>query len=189
MIETPFLCRQHFLGEHNEIHKAIGGMRKGRSIKKYLEKNQLAPQLFKKRHAQLEKEFRRRGYQHNSPFPADFQSDQIGYIDVAKNIIELMSRCPECQKLLSTKYVIRNGLVGSRTQVLWADNIRAEKFKLLEKASPWSNEDLFRQLSSLVSNEASAAWWINTRNKSIDQILLNTYNRRKDLFSVNKRIV
>ena len=53
MVDPKIMCRQHLLGEHNELHKLAGSLRLKKSIKGYLEKGELDPSQANKRHAEL----------------------------------------------------------------------------------------------------------------------------------------
>ena len=37
MVEPKKMCRKHLMGEHVEIHMLIGSMRKGKSIKGFID--------------------------------------------------------------------------------------------------------------------------------------------------------
>jgi len=97
MIEPSLLCRQHLLGEHNEIHKAIGGLKKGRSIRGHLENKNLAPQYFRERHNELVEEMKKRNYNHQSSLPEEFPIVE-GEVDKIVNLLELYMRCGECRE-------------------------------------------------------------------------------------------
>jgi len=95
MLTPDILCRQHLLGEHNELHMLAGCIRLNKSLKGYIEKGHIAVHLARIRHEQLVQEFERRGYNHKSPFP-DIELWEEGEIDFERNIRDLCDRCPEC---------------------------------------------------------------------------------------------
>ena len=99
MVKPEYLCRNHLLGEHKEIHQAIGSIIKGKSIKGHIEKGQIEVHNLKNRHKQLVKELKRRGYKHLSPLKK-FKSYNAGKIDIQKNYAELEKRCKNCRKLI-----------------------------------------------------------------------------------------
>lgn len=66
MIDPKIMCRQHLLGEHVEIHMFIATMRRGKSVKGYLQKGLLEVHNLYARHEELVEEMNRRGYNHNS---------------------------------------------------------------------------------------------------------------------------
>jgi hypothetical protein len=101
-VPTKFLCRQHLLGEHNEVHSLIGCIKKGTSLKGYIDKGLVEVHNIKKRHDALVEEMGRRGYNHLSPLP-EFTCQETGYVNVEQNIEELRRRCKECRERI-TKY-------------------------------------------------------------------------------------
>jgi hypothetical protein len=95
-IDPKLLCRQHLLGEHNEIHKSLGFIRAGRSADGWLRKGQIDPITYVARHAQLTFEMMRRGYNHQSPLDVSDIVLPIGNIDVEYNMRDLQDRCENC---------------------------------------------------------------------------------------------
>jgi hypothetical protein len=98
MVDTKIMCRQHLLGEHNEIHKWLGSYNKGISVRGYLEKGLIEPIAIVDRHNELVGEMKRRGYNHRSPLPHfEFIPEILEYkIDKGSALIELIRRCPRC---------------------------------------------------------------------------------------------
>ena len=97
-VDTKLLCRQHLLGEHNEVHAFVGTINKGISIKGYINNGLVDVYGIRFRHLQLEREMIRRGYKHNSPLPK-FDAKQFSYpgiVDVEANLVELKKRCQHC---------------------------------------------------------------------------------------------
>jgi molybdopterin converting factor small subunit len=107
MINPKFLCRQHLLGEHYEIHSFLGTIKKGKSIKGYIEKNLCQPRSFKQRHDDIVNEMITRDYKgHKTPIqdidcvsvcnlPVEYQHWKI---NTATSLEDLISRCPECRE-------------------------------------------------------------------------------------------
>ena len=95
MVEPRCLCRQHLLGEHNELHKLVGCLRKGRSIEGYLEKGLVELHSIRTRHAALVKEMKRRNYRHQSPL-GKFPASCRGYVNLQQSYNDLKDRCPNC---------------------------------------------------------------------------------------------
>lgn len=95
-VDTKKMCRQHLLGEHKELHQAVGSLRKSRSLEGHIEKGQLEIHNIRARHAQLVKEMKARGYKHNSPLKT-FCSKKSGKINIKSNEIELARRCKSCK--------------------------------------------------------------------------------------------
>lgn len=98
-INPKLLCRQHLLGEHFEIHKAVGNLRhSGKWTISLTNKGFLEPQNFLKRHNQLIKEMIKRGFKHNSPLEIKELKLPMGKVDIKKSIKDLKNRCKECKK-------------------------------------------------------------------------------------------
>lgn len=94
-IDPKLLCRNHLLGLHFELHKAVSNLRHtGKWVMNLVKKGYLDPSSFEKRHEKVVKEMLRRGYKHNSPLK--FKSDIVGYIDIDKSIRDLKKRCKKC---------------------------------------------------------------------------------------------
>ena len=90
------MCRKHLLGEHVETHMLFGTIKKGTSIKGYLEKGLLETHNIQKRHNELVEEMIRRGYKHNTILECCYP--ESGCIDIEQNIKELYRRCPDCRE-------------------------------------------------------------------------------------------
>lgn len=103
MVDPKLMCRQHLLGEHNEIHKIIGSLNKGKSITGYIENNCIELMSIHSRHEVLVNDMLRRGYNHKSPISL-FDVSHIPYnelfyrIDREKAEQLLKHRCNECFK-------------------------------------------------------------------------------------------
>jgi len=107
-INPKLLCRQHLLGEHNEIHKHRHNFVKKHSIAKRISPIvQIEPENMKKRHEQLVEEMICRGYHHNSPYEQPDISylkseERYANIDIYISISNLLNRCPECEKRITS---------------------------------------------------------------------------------------
>ena len=109
---SRLLCGQHLRGEHFEHHKFLGNIKKGRSVRGYIEKNFLVPQYLNKRHDEIVEEMEHRGYNHRSPL-----EDVTPYLDTWMKGIkmnsfaindawcDLVSRCDLC-KARTVRYFI-----------------------------------------------------------------------------------
>jgi hypothetical protein len=95
-LNPKWLCRQHLLGEHNEMHKAAGAIRKGKSIAGYLTKGWLDPRTIRNRHRELVREIKNRHYNHESPLP-QFNNKTKGNLDLNYNLKDLLERCARCR--------------------------------------------------------------------------------------------
>lgn len=99
MIAPELLCRQHLLGEHFEIHKAVGNLRhSGTWTKSLTEKGFLEPQNFLARHDELSIEMGRRGFTHKSPLDVSNINLEIGNVNTEISIKDLKERCDGCLK-------------------------------------------------------------------------------------------
>ena len=101
MVNPKIMCRQHLLGEHVELHMSVGTIKKGISVKGYLDDNLLEPESIYQRHNELVKEMEARGYNHRSPLlliPINMSKK----IDREASLAELIRRCPECRAQYDT---------------------------------------------------------------------------------------
>ena len=95
MVNPKIMCRKHLLGEHVELHMFIGTLKKGISVKGYLDDNLMEPESMYSRHAELVAEMEARGYNHKSPLPLIPVAMQKR-VDSQASLKELLRRCPEC---------------------------------------------------------------------------------------------
>jgi hypothetical protein len=105
MVDPGLLCRKHLLGEHAEVHMFLGTLRKGKSVRGFLERKLLEPGSLFERHEALAKEMAARGYRHNSAMErgeverALKTSGVTGTgpeVDKDSSLAELHRRCGEC---------------------------------------------------------------------------------------------
>lgn len=97
MINPTVLCNQHLLGEHFEIHKAVGNLRNsGKWTRSLTKKGFLEPQNFIKRHNSLVKEMKRRKMKHKSPLSIKGIKIEKGRVNINKSIEDLKERCERC---------------------------------------------------------------------------------------------
>ena len=74
----------------------VGAIKKGTSLKGFLDGGILEVHNLKIRHDALVQEMLSRGYKHNSPL--DFEPKAImGYVNPQKSLSDLVMRCPECE--------------------------------------------------------------------------------------------
>jgi predicted Ser/Thr protein kinase len=103
MLNPKLLCRNHLLGEHNEIHKHKHVFEKHYSIFGRIHPAVLIePDNMKKRHDDLVLEMLERGYNHQSPYeqpPLSYLPDdqRCAKVDMEYNLKDLYDRCPECR--------------------------------------------------------------------------------------------
>ena len=99
MVNPRFMCRQHLLGEHVEIHMFIGTLSRKKSVKGYLEKGLLEVHNMYDRHEELVEEMKRRGYRHNSDAEGKWRTaEKMGVIDRERNLEDLLKRCSRCKQ-------------------------------------------------------------------------------------------
>ena len=97
MCDTRILCKNHLLGEHNEIHKFLGTINAGYQYSGYM-KGMIEIHNIPNRHAALVEEMSRRGYNHKSPLPTWFSPWYEGYVPQSWALDDLIDRCPECRR-------------------------------------------------------------------------------------------
>ena len=100
LVDPKFMCNQHLLGEHVEMHAFIGTIKKGISIKGYITKGLVEPEKIQERHDELVLEMKSRGMKHNSPMFTNitFWNGDKGYVNIQVNLTELSNRCEKCRK-------------------------------------------------------------------------------------------
>jgi hypothetical protein len=100
-INPRLLCRENLLGEHNELHKLVGGINnhehgvaiaEGQAAKGNIDTSRIDD-----RHDDLVEEMQHRGYGHASPLSYDDDLD-IGDVDEVGNREELADRCEDCRQ-------------------------------------------------------------------------------------------
>jgi hypothetical protein len=80
------------------LHMFVGTIRRGHSVRGYLEKGLLEIHNLYCRHEILAKEMKRRNYKHNSRIDPEWKSAKTeGCIDKVKSLEELFSRCSKCR--------------------------------------------------------------------------------------------
>lgn len=105
-IEPQLLCDRHLLGEHAEMHQAVGTIHNhphGEAIVEgHAAKRQLDTSKIRERHDELAEEIDQRGMTHDSPMGYDDVLD-LGRIDRTTNRAELKARCGACRKRIETE--------------------------------------------------------------------------------------
>lgn len=96
-INPKLLCRKHLLGEHNELHKFVGSLKKGKNIDGFLKGLVFVANIVD-RHYVLAFEMIKRGYKHTSPLDEIPEFLPSAPVDVAHNLKELSMRCQECKE-------------------------------------------------------------------------------------------
>ncbi len=104
-VDPRKMCREHLLGEHSELHLAVFLLRKGVSLRGFVEKGLMDISLISKRHDELAKEMSRRGYRHTSSLRISKRdlakwlkaNPYAPCISTSSNRKELRRRCRECR--------------------------------------------------------------------------------------------
>lgn len=100
-IDPALLCDQHLVGEHAEMHQAVGTLRNhphGEAIVRgHAENQQVDTARIQARHDELAEELERRGLTHDSPLEYDDTHD-LGDIDPERNRRALGERCADCRR-------------------------------------------------------------------------------------------
>jgi len=103
MVNPKIMCKNHLLGEHRELHMLVGSINKKINLQGYVDNNCLETKAIRKRHKELIKEMKRRGWNHYSPLPKfniQYLSKHIknAKVDKHKSLTELCNRCSICKK-------------------------------------------------------------------------------------------
>ena len=96
-VDPKFLCREHLLGEHLEMHMFMGCIKKGTSLRGYIEKGLVEVDKILVRHNQLVDEMVARGYCHKSYLDGKELLWCEGSVCTEKNLQDLLERCEECR--------------------------------------------------------------------------------------------
>lgn len=107
MVDPMFMCNQHLLGEHAELHKHLHNFAKHHSMTGRILNNCCEPSAYAKRHDELAKEMLRRGMVHRSPLQQPDISylprhERIHKINVPQNAHLLVRRCRQCRSRFNT---------------------------------------------------------------------------------------
>ena len=94
-INPMILCRKHLLGEHLEMHMFIGTIKKGISIKGYINKGLVEVHNIINRHDILVEEMLKRNMNHKSPIEI-IELWTEGYVNIKENEKDLFKRCRDC---------------------------------------------------------------------------------------------
>lgn len=112
-VEPSLLCQQHLLGEHVEMHMFQGTIRKGVSLRGYIQGGLVEAHLVRERHDQLALEMLRRNLNHRSPLPEFPAQAPAGNLDLEGNLQELSRRCAACRERIQR---ILPTIVGSASE-------------------------------------------------------------------------
>lgn len=98
IVDPKKMCRRHLMAEHLETHMFVGTLKKGKSVKGYLEHGILEVPALESRHDELAREIVARGYKHDTPLslPKEFLVLD-GHVDKVASHKLLCERCAECR--------------------------------------------------------------------------------------------
>jgi hypothetical protein len=98
MVDPRLMCRKHLLGEHVELHMLTASLRRGISLQGFFDNKLIEVHNVEKRHEQLVREMKRRGFNHASPLLRS-PKKRAGRVDRRANLVELARRCRHCREL------------------------------------------------------------------------------------------
>lgn len=119
LVDPRYMCQQHLLGEHVEMHMFHTTLSKKMLVTGYISNNLLEPESLLARHQALEAEMIRRGMNHMSPMDVQpslsylIDSDRTHKIDREAALAELHNRCPECRERFNKRHVEYGRVSGS----------------------------------------------------------------------------
>ena len=103
-VDPKYMCRQHLLGEHVEMHMFVGIIIKGTSLEGYIRGGLVEVHNIRKRHDELVAEMEKRGFKHHSPIPDNYRLKLIaGKVDAKRNAVDLINLWLGC-RLEAEKY-------------------------------------------------------------------------------------
>ena len=98
LVDPTTMCVKHLNAEHLEMHMFVGAINKGKSVKGYIEKEEVELHSIKSRHDVLAAEMKRRGYNHVTEMD-ELNYPRLGHIPVEKSDALLRTRCPQCRAM------------------------------------------------------------------------------------------
>jgi len=103
MVDPELMCDRHLLGEHVELHMLVGCIKRGKSLKGYIENGLVELESIFRRHAELVIEMNDRGFKHDSHISmgdalAVYRRAKYerSYVDASASLRELHRRCAAC---------------------------------------------------------------------------------------------
>ncbi len=105
MVNPSFMCDQHLLGEHVEVHMFVGSMAKGIRMDGYVRNGLLELRKIESRHQELAREMTNRGFNHKSEMDREalvhiyhaYSHILNTQIDRDSSLHELIRRCRVCK--------------------------------------------------------------------------------------------
>lgn len=126
MVNPVYMCKDHLLGEHREIHMCVGYLKNRNHLKHYAYHGLIEVNSLQSRHEILVKEMERRGYNHNTPLiitediskHLDRQEVEI-CINRNYSLNLLLGRCSKC-RYLYLQHHNKTQLFGKVEQLIYA---------------------------------------------------------------------
>ncbi|MFH0810825.1 MAG: pyrimidine dimer DNA glycosylase/endonuclease V [Pseudomonadota bacterium] len=95
-IDPALMCDHHLLAEHLEMHMFAGALRRGKSLRGYLDGGLVEVHNIRRRHDALASEMARRGMRHRTPLEWN-APEPGGRVDRQRSRRELLERCARCR--------------------------------------------------------------------------------------------
>lgn len=102
MVNPNYMCNQHLLGEHNEIHKHRHIFMRGYCLAG--RRGQIEPKSMKIRHDELVSEMLIRGMNHKSPYEMPDLTEEAKdmVVDRVLSLALLRNRCEKCRTRINS---------------------------------------------------------------------------------------
>lgn len=100
-VNPRFMCREHLLGEHLELHMLANSLRQGARVRPLVAHGLVEPYNVQGRHALVAAEMAARGYAHRTPMDAVQLAEPMpeGHVCEVVGSAELPRRCEACRAL------------------------------------------------------------------------------------------
>ncbi len=98
-LNPEFLCNKHILGEHLEVHMFVNDVKAKKRIQGYIYNGLVEVHNLVRRHEELVKEMKHRGFRHKSPI-GKVNLYKAGKIGIKRSVRDLRKRCKDCKSLL-----------------------------------------------------------------------------------------
>lgn len=109
-LPADVLCKDHFLGEHREMHLIEGAVKNKHNLDGYLLRSLINPRMVAIRHDELVRELIRRGYQHHTPIDHElFRELEYKPLDIEYVMQDLFGRCWQCRHNFEDLYCRLDG--------------------------------------------------------------------------------
>ena len=106
MVDPEYMCQQHLLGEHVELHMFVGTINRSplppATLAGYAKGGLVEVHNINLRHKVIVNEMLKRGLRHQSPLP-DFEKFHLGEVNINENYNELSKRCLDCRNLIESR--------------------------------------------------------------------------------------